>query len=87
MNDPLGDFERLAERARREDAAIAPPDVTAGVLKRLRTVPETQDRPLWWVAAGSFVAALLIVGVSLPDLLEKPEQAAELALYTSWIML
>lgn len=87
MSDPLDRFERLAAHARQADAAVAAPGVSADVLRQLRTLPEAPDRPLWWVAAGSMVAALLVLGINLPAFFESPEMAVELAVYTSWIML
>lgn len=87
MSDPLDRFERLAARARREDAAIPSPQIASQVLRQLRTQPEAPDRPLWWVAAGSFATALLVLGMNLPVFFENPDTAAELAVYASWIML
>lgn len=87
MSDPLEKLERLAMRARSADGAISAPNVATAVLRQLRVQPEVNDRPLWWVAAGSLVAALLVLGLNMSAFMESPDTAAELAVYASWIML
>lgn len=87
MSDPFEKIERLAVRARQADAAIESPEVSAAVLRRLREVPEAPDRPLWWLAGASMALAVLTFAVNVPALLGTADTAAELAMYTGWLML
>jgi hypothetical protein len=86
MNDPLERFARAAERARREQLP-ATDSVAPEVLRRLRIAQAPLDRPLWWVAAGSLVAALLTMAMNYNYLLDSPDTFNELAVYAGWIML
>lgn len=86
MSDPIARFERLAARARqalpREETSVAPE-----VLRRVRAVQPEADRPLWWFALGSAVAAACVLAVSGSTLLAGSESATELALYAGWMMM
>jgi len=63
-----GKLAAIAARARMETTTRI--DVTAGVLRRLRTAPgmRSSDRPMYWLAAGALAAALVVVMFSMPYL-------------------
>jgi hypothetical protein len=59
-------LDAIAARARMD----APPalDVTAAVLRRLRTVSVAPERPMLWLAAAAIAAAAIVAIISMPYL-------------------
>ena len=86
MSDPFTRLDQLAARARQavpsREASVAP-----AVLRRIRQASAQSDRPLWWFALGSAVAAACAVAINLPMLLPSVDNTTELALYAGWMML
>lgn len=58
-------LRRLGRLAGREETA--PPDVTAAVLDRIRTLRPADQRPLAWLAGGTVLAALLALAAAIPS--------------------
>jgi hypothetical protein len=73
--DPLKQVEELAARARRESAPAV--EVTAGVLRVLRTGPaeaEVKGQWLAWAAGAAAAAAApaVVLGIELYQLISDP---------------
>jgi hypothetical protein len=74
MSDPLNEFEGLARRARGDSPP--PVDVTAGVLRELRTAAPRRlgDGVMWAIGGAALLAACvtLVLGIGTYETLTDP---------------